>query len=261
MIIEHFVNSYILNYPITHRKNNHRESRLQALNSIFCNFGTGLYWNKEGFLEDRTYMRVLTPCRKTLPKDFYQKELYDFEIPKKVVPCLRADLRKDGIWHYVFKTRYYARLLVEASEGHAQELFDEYSERTNRPNKSICNRPFSPSDISQYSPIHQMTVNQTDNGPLEFIKEDWLKAAVEVVEEAVDYYNDESRFSSNHYHHTAVLHRVLQAQKYEPDQFKRYCEVWQVFTPEEIEGQCKNVWEEYLSTQKEYCQKFLEKYK
>lgn len=101
MNLEHAINWSILNYPTLYRMKTHAESRLKVLNHFFLCIGTGMEWVKEGYLCDLTDRHPEKKAIKQLPKDFYEMELFQFDIDPRMLKEIRQELRdNNGVWDY-----------------------------------------------------------------------------------------------------------------------------------------------------------------
>lgn len=289
MNIEHAINWSILNYPTLYRMKTHEESRLQVLNQYFLVIGNGMDWTKEGYLLDLCEKHPEKELVKKLPKDFYDKELYKFDIDPQMLKEAKQELRDNKVWFKVRKN-YFGSTIVFAwskelalpfvikyecekdkqERAHYAEIFKDFPSMqttfgTRLREASAVGHPFSPYPICQYSALVEMINKRTnslhiENFDLAYVKEDWIQGAIDVATATLEYYNDESRYSNNSYHPSKCFQQFKKSYDQDPEKY-RADRVAEGMTHEmSIKEWCQFWWDKFRTEQIDYCNRFLEMY-
>jgi len=80
MLLEDYIRRVIYTYPSLYKDKTYELSRLKVLDHIFLCIGTGLEWNKNGELCELIGSSSIKKGLKTLPKDFFERRLWELEV-------------------------------------------------------------------------------------------------------------------------------------------------------------------------------------
>jgi hypothetical protein len=223
MRIEDHVRWSIYNYPSLYRvRGNPSLSRLHVLEALFCTIGNGYEWDKS--------KRILA-CRrdkgrKTLPRDFFEKELYSFVIDKNRKGDLHSRLTGQNIFHYFKKDRFEEEVIVEANKENAvilkREFNGDHERRGDYVHPEECDFPLTLYPMCEYSAIVELINGKTNSLNVENYSLDdfpppreWIDACGEVAIEGIAIYSDPDR--SKHDHYSPRKNGMT------PANFKKYC--------------------------------------
>lgn len=288
MNLEHSINWAILNYPTLYRSTNHEVSRLKVLSHYFLSIGTGMEWAKGGYMYDNLSKHPEKKLVKKLPKNFYEIDIWTFDINPKMLKEARQELRKEKIWHHVHKGYFGISVIFSCSRERAlsfvvkyecekdknqraenAERFKDFPERrddwVNRIWEAKTEHPFNPYPIGEFCAIVEMINKRTcsyhvENFELTYVQEDWIKGAIEVVRATLDYFHDESQYSNNSYHPNRCLWDFKDSYKKDPEEFAKR-NVERGFPADtSIEDCCRMCFEKFREEQIEYCETFLKMY-
>lgn len=237
MKLEDHIRASIYRYPTLYRANDYAESRLYVLNHLFLVIGNGYEWHRDGYLTSGK-----KEGRKTLPKNYFEMDLYEIETQKPEE--LKKALKAEGLFFYSLERgRHGGEVFV--FESRTDEQLAKCCQEYSIPNQmeSILYRlkdfsymklrmeyPVHPYPICQYSAIQEILNGKTnslhqDNFDL-VVQPDWLQGCADIAVEAKKYYNDRSRYENDHY-------------------FKQFS---------------KNAWHKYRKEQLDILNQFLDKY-
>lgn len=289
MNLEHAINWAILNYPTLYRMKTHEESRLKVLDHFFLCIGTGMEWLKEGYLADLTDRHPEKKAVKQLPKDFYEMELFQFDIDPKMLKEVKQELKDNKVWFNVRKSYFgttitfsWSRELAlpfvikyecekdKQERAHYSEIFKDFPDMqssfgTRLREANSTGYPFSPYPMYDLCPIAEMINERTksyhiENFDLTYVKEDWIQGAVEVIRAALDYYTDESKYCNNSYHPSECLWNFKEDYDKDPDNFAKK-NVERGFPAEtSVEECCRLCFEKHRAEQIQWCERFLAKF-
>lgn len=276
MVLEHYINWAICNYPSLYRGKTHESSRIRVLDHIFLCIGTGMEWSPEGYLYDDCYKNPNKHQLKTLPDNFYRMNLYDVTILPKDIPSIRQELKENGKWFNIKKDSYSSTAIFEGTKKFATYITKKYKAQDYL-SKVIpgyfylsslnrFEREYHPYPMCQYSPIVEMINRRTnschiENFDLTFVKKDWLLGAIDVVKEALKYYHDESRYSNDLYYPSKQkIKETRDRSESDPDKYVKLLNDWNLPSGTSVESFCEFIWENHKAEQIDYCNRFLQMY-
>lgn len=263
--LNHVVNSAIYNYPTLFRHVDYEQSRLLVLNQLFFVIGNGYEWHEDGYLYDNC--SNYKP-RKTLPKDFFNKKLFDVEINRSLINELKKEF-KDRFFH--IKKGISTYVIFEAKD-REEAVFLTNKFRIKRPtsvegfdwvfvHEILPNFKYNPYPLCEYSGLVEI-LNRKTNSPrcknFDLVPQtDWLEGCLDIARHALTYYEDESKFSKNHYHHSNTTEKYKK--EYENINIKKH---WldKLMNGETVEQFAVRMWKEYRNEQLDYLYRFINKF-
>ena len=232
MLLEHFVNYSIYNYPTLYRSKNYSASRLKVLDHLFFVIGNGYEWKPEGYLCDHAKK---DQTLESLPEGFFEKNLYDIDVTPEQFPKIKASLgdclyysilRKDlgcpaeGEYMVIFE----AKDDDQARKTYAEFRSDRDKERSFSNvfvNNAISHHQRHPYPLCQYSALVELTEGKTNSFHVEnfdlIAQPDWLDGCIEAALDALLYFDDESRYKNDMNHPSNSINRM----KYDSEKAKK----------------------------------------
>lgn len=217
MRLSELVDSSIANFPSLYRvPDNPRLSRHRVLEHLFFTIGNGYEWDRAaGCLIADSCEAVI------LPEDYYQLDLYSFTVADDKTEEFK-DLLQGRYYHVrldeskTVNTIHFNATREEVKEWHP--VWDT-SNRSHVDNADVRITRFNPETmkietvipdihpyiLSKYSALIELLNGRTTSCHQNFnfseypVQQEWLDAAVEIAQEVLAYYQDESRYA-NHYH-------------------------------------------------------------
>lgn len=216
MKLNYLVNWMIYNYPTLFRSRTYTASRLKVLNHLFLVIGNGFKWHDDGYMTKENIQ-----SRKTLPKDFFNKNLYILKANSK------DEFKKSfKNFHYFKKDKECVFAAQNYEE--AKEVLSKYSNNIYLENAS-SNNQMVPYPLSKYSALSEIMSGITADGMVFFPQEDWLNGCRDVALEAIDYFNDKSRYSTNLFYMYHIKKQTkslwIKYRQTELDQFNRFLQL------------------------------------
>lgn len=220
MLLEDYIRQSIYTYPSLYKDKTYELSRLKVLDHIFLCIGTGLEWSKNGELCELTGSSV-KKGRKTLPKDFFEKRLWELEVYNDKLDKVKKYLKSRNIKFYVsarLRNKIVRVYFFEDRENVAHKVILRFHIMDDLRNDSPEFRKdmvgvyemksyyqFNPYPLCGYSPIVEMLNGRTnslhiDNFDLTMVKQDWIDGAIDVAKASLEYYMDDEK-SKNHIYH------------------------------------------------------------
>jgi hypothetical protein len=297
MSLDDHIRWCIWNYPTLYRADNYEDSRLLVLHQMFLVIGNGYEWRPDGTL---TCDNDSKQNRKTLPKGYFDKKLWTFEIKEDQIKTIQSTLKSANIFHYIKrgKKRFGGRsdLILEGT----QESIAPYLEQFGTPMfpdnerlqtalkeaglptyrasaahvRSISEMMglerevlFSPYPISDYSAIDEIFNGKTNSLHVENFdltpQPEYLKACIDVAKAALAYYQNPEHYKNHIYHYSTSIKR----EEYDFNQRKKtdkeraeLRKLWGYIGDETIEEHCKRVWNKFHKEQIKFLGKFLAKF-
>ena len=265
MKLEHAINWSIYNYPTLYRSKTHSESRLKVLDQFFFTIGNGLEWHKDGFLFEGNQRNF----RKTLPKDFFEKNLYTLTIIPKSIPLIKK--RMDDRFYYMTKKSRFQEVDVIFEAENDEEALPFYKDLEKKQRKDLPSYvyearsayPNEPYQLCEYSALVEILngkVNSPRQESFDLVPQsDWLQGCIEAAVDALDYYNDTDR-NCNNFNHAhkliAEMNRDVQRGVILPEKWLKNMK-----TSETIEQYAWRIWDDIRKEQINILSAFLAKFK
>lgn len=272
--LDDVVRQSIYSYPTLYRQDNYEHSRLTVLNHLFLVIGNGYEWHPDGYLY---YVMPNKQGRKTLPKNFFEMNLYTFDLPKKSKADLEKALKNK---FYYFRKEHYGNLSVvfEAEKKEAQKLADIFAENqtgTKTAHYAGTKEHYEflrkygdvpdhfiihPYPISEYSAISEIFNKRTNSLHIQNFdlvpQPDWLAGAIDIAVATLDFYEDEEKAKYNSYHPRKRM--AITKREWEETKDKKN---WNINPGESIEDYVYRHWNEYKEKQISFLTEFLKEFK
>ena len=280
------INWNIYNYPTLFRHWDWEKSAILVLDHMFLGYGTGLEWHPDGFLCECMGGYNLKHHRKTLPKGFFEKKLFNFDITKENKEKVHNFLKKKNVFHY-FRRDCLAKIncvFEDFGDKNNKNLLKKFSFEENpyfiflyeaeciyRNERHIGDdewKEYHPHGMCKYSPVVEMTNGRT-NSPhindfdLTNIKKDWIEGAIKIVKVTLEYYQDPERFKYDFYYPNEKNIRMAENRlkdAIKEGREKEYRKSFGLENGETVKDRLIECWDAYIKEQLNYCNKFLEKY-
>lgn len=293
MKLKEAINWSIYNYPTLYRHNDWEKSSIIVLDHMFLGYGTGYEWHPDGFLcENFGGGYKLNHVRKTLPKGYFDKKLYCFELKKEDKEKLHNLLKEKNVFHY-FRKDYPHSVKIDCifedcSKTYGEEYNNELLENFHSDKSGYkflqdaeCIyiedrssfeesewKELLPHNMCKYSPIAEMIAGKTnschiDNFNLPNIQQDWLEGAIKIVKEAKRHYEDPERAKFDFYYPSEK--NICMGEFELRDAIKKGTEKEHrkrnsIDTGKTIKERLEECWKVNVEVQMGYFNKFLEKF-
>lgn len=224
---QNIINS-IVRYPTLFRQNNWENSRLLVLHHMFMVGGNGLEWTKDGIL----FSKYEKDIRKhKLPLNYFEMNLWKFELSFNMVKDFRIAFKKEFPKAYFFINYSKERIksvstTIEANKETALRYRKEFASmeekkfislipnfideaRSGRKGERIFSESGGPYPLSEYAGLVEMLNEKTNSfqeiiSPL-IVPEDWRKGAIDIAQEALDYYLNPKLIGNHIYHFNSKI--------------------------------------------------------
>lgn len=257
MKLEHVINWCIYNYPTLYRDKTLAESRLKVLGQLFLTNGNGYEWHKDGFLVDGNQSN----CRKTLPKGFFDKNLYSISVPPQLIPLAKEQMGSRFYYRTKSKMGREVDFIFEAkSDNEALPLYKILGKNGMHIYEARSNYPFHPYPLCEYAGLVEILNGKTnslrqDNFAL-IPQEDWLHGCVEVATRALSYFYD-SQCSTDMHHPSRTIPDMNRDVQRGKDSYWRE----NMKKSETVEQYAWRLWNEHFAHQTGLLKQFLVKFK